>query len=93
MTTSGEGPPGEGGGPGRLADSPRPAAANFTQSTTRADASDSTARNPQHVGRGEELLAQLRRRQDAAARLPKLPNGYRDPIPPRSRADCQERSA
>jgi len=42
--------------------------------------------------RGGELLAQLRRRHDAARRLPPLPNsGRRDPLTARERADCQPR--
>lgn len=42
--------------------------------------------------RGTELLAQLRRRNDAARRLPPLPHsGRRDPLTPRERADCWER--
>lgn len=43
---------------------------------------------PERHGRGETLLAQLRRRHDAARRLPPLPHSARrDPLSPRERAD------
>jgi hypothetical protein len=41
---------------------------------------------------GATLLIQLRRRYEAARRMPPLPhNGGRDPLTPRERADCRER--
>lgn len=43
---------------------------------------------PSRQGRGAALLAQLRRRNDAARRLPPSPySGGRDPLSPRERVD------
>lgn len=71
----GKGPPNENRAP-TLGD---PAEIGDT-TTTIADSID-TGRRPRR-GRGAELLEQLRRRYEAARRLPPLPCGRRDPVRP-----------
>jgi hypothetical protein len=68
-----------------MADDERPGTLAWPPSVP-ADKSDDSA-SLRH-GRGATLLAQLRRRHDAARRLPPLPySGRRDPLLPRERAD------
>jgi hypothetical protein len=84
-----EWPPGEGGGPERLAGSQGPTATTITPTADQgADNPNTTATGRQHGGRGAELLAQLRRRHEASRRMAPLPHsGRRDPLTPRERAD------
>jgi hypothetical protein len=57
--------------------------------TDQPDQVDANSTAPQrHNSRGAQLLDQLRRRHEAARRLPPLPhNRRRDPLTPRERAD------
>jgi hypothetical protein len=54
-------------------------------SSVPVDTADDSA--PARQGPGAAMLAQLRRREDAARRLPPLLSGRRDPLSARERAD------
>lgn len=56
--------------------------------TERESPPDEPAQKPDHPGRGARLLQQLRRRNEAARRMPPLEHSRRrDPLTARERAD------
>lgn len=68
---------------------PAPTTRPAPTTTTTVDTADHTARQRQaHRGRGTELLKQLRRRHEAAKRMPPLEHSRRcDPLTARERVD------
>lgn len=72
---------GAGKGPPNENRAPQGGPADVSDTTTNA-ANPNDARRQRRHGRGAELLEQLRRRYEAARRLPPLSCGRRDPVRP-----------